>query len=85
MRKIILKNTSTEEKQKYENTWGEKQTPIHQKSSLSQIIRGKREEEKKKGKKTTFLNLTLQTSKENQKQLTESDQTNFSILSQKKY
>jgi len=42
-------------------------------------------EKRRKTNKQTILNLTLQTSKENQKQLPESVQINFSILSQKKY
>ena len=55
MRKIILQNTSTEEKQEYENTWGKrKKTHIHQKSSLSQIIWGKREEKTKQKTKKLF-------------------------------
>ena len=56
MCKIILQNTSTEEKQEYENTWGKKQTPIHQKSSLSRIIRGKREEKQTNNFKSDITN-----------------------------
>ena len=83
MRKIILQNTSTEEKQEYENTWGKRKKNAH---SPRKLIKSNNMGKKRRKNKTKNLfwiwHYKLRKKIKSNWQF---DQINFSILSQKKY